>query len=602
MNKGILKIYWKKGWISFFISAFCFLYLLKFSWLKWGDLIVDIGREMYVPLQIISRQKLLYRDIYYLYGPFPPYFNALLFKIFGVHIRSLIISGIISACSVSLLLYKISRISLSIFYSTFTVVTFLFVFCFGQYVFLNNYNFILPYSYSATYCILFSLSALYFFYLSFLKNLRFKSAYCLAAILTFLCRLEVGAMLVISLTPAIAILNIKSKESSKKIFSDVFIYIFLPVFFAFLVNALFFLKTGSLIKKTNLAEVFFSNLNTKATFTATLTGTKEAFLNMMVMLKVFLYYIFYAFLFVTLGLIVNYIWRQSLRLKRMAFLALIGLIFIWISHIFFKRFLHYSLQFRPLPLICLLTIFFTFGQFKRRMPRHEQLFIITLSIFSLFMLSRMLLNVWAGHYGFYLVIPGLLVYYVFFFRLLPFFIESPQSRISFNLGFLFIFTLFILSHFQISRYCYRNTTLKVSSPRGTLYFFNNNYNLVCKEFIEFLMVNTDKNDTLAVVPEGVAINFLSQIENPLYYYSYLPIELPMEHVEDEIIADMESKHLGYIALVQRETSEYGPAVFGWDYARKFGSYIAKNYILYKQFGAFPFTSPKFGIALFKRKS
>jgi len=65
MSKDILTAYWKRGWISFLACMFCFLYLLNFTWFKWGDLIVDAGREMYIPLEL-SQGKLLYRDIFYL--------------------------------------------------------------------------------------------------------------------------------------------------------------------------------------------------------------------------------------------------------------------------------------------------------------------------------------------------------------------------------------------------------------------------------------------------------------------------------------------------------------------------------------------------------
>ncbi|MFH1847084.1 MAG: hypothetical protein ABH869_05970, partial [Candidatus Omnitrophota bacterium] len=70
----------------------CFAYLLDFTWLKWGDLIIDTGRELYVPL-MLSEGKLLYKDIVYVYGPFVPYLHALLFKLFAPHLNWLILSG-----------------------------------------------------------------------------------------------------------------------------------------------------------------------------------------------------------------------------------------------------------------------------------------------------------------------------------------------------------------------------------------------------------------------------------------------------------------------------------------------------------------------------
>ncbi|MCE5211470.1 MAG: hypothetical protein LLG40_07950, partial [Deltaproteobacteria bacterium] len=49
--------------------------MLKLSWFKWPDLLIDYGRELYVPWQI-TQGGVLYRDINHLYGPLAHYFNA----------------------------------------------------------------------------------------------------------------------------------------------------------------------------------------------------------------------------------------------------------------------------------------------------------------------------------------------------------------------------------------------------------------------------------------------------------------------------------------------------------------------------------------------
>ena len=62
------------------------------SWQKWQDLIVDFGQQAYVPWQLAEGQ-VLYRDIFYIYGPLSAYTHALLFKIFGSGI--LVLAGFI---------------------------------------------------------------------------------------------------------------------------------------------------------------------------------------------------------------------------------------------------------------------------------------------------------------------------------------------------------------------------------------------------------------------------------------------------------------------------------------------------------------------------
>src|SRR5881275_1459520 len=67
-----------------------FLFMLAWTWLTWPDPIVDFGRELYVPWQI-TQGKVLYRDIAYFNGPLSPYFNALVFRILGVSLHSVVI-------------------------------------------------------------------------------------------------------------------------------------------------------------------------------------------------------------------------------------------------------------------------------------------------------------------------------------------------------------------------------------------------------------------------------------------------------------------------------------------------------------------------------
>jgi len=49
-----------------------------------GRFIVDAGKEMVTPWLLLDGQ-VLYRDVFWLYGPWAPYFNAGLFHLFGIH-------------------------------------------------------------------------------------------------------------------------------------------------------------------------------------------------------------------------------------------------------------------------------------------------------------------------------------------------------------------------------------------------------------------------------------------------------------------------------------------------------------------------------------
>jgi hypothetical protein len=74
------------------------------TWAHWGDVVIDTGREVYVP-GLLAEGKTLYKDVWYLYGPLAPYFNSLLFRIFGTTLETAYWAGSLSAlgCAVFLL-------------------------------------------------------------------------------------------------------------------------------------------------------------------------------------------------------------------------------------------------------------------------------------------------------------------------------------------------------------------------------------------------------------------------------------------------------------------------------------------------------------------
>src|SRR5690349_21280241 len=87
----------------FLLIAFAFIAMLAWTWGRWPDPIVDFGRELYVPWQL-AQGKVLYRDVAYFNGPLSPYFNALLFRVLGVSLRTLVVVNIaIAACAVGMI-------------------------------------------------------------------------------------------------------------------------------------------------------------------------------------------------------------------------------------------------------------------------------------------------------------------------------------------------------------------------------------------------------------------------------------------------------------------------------------------------------------------
>ena len=154
--------------------------MLSIGWRRWPDALIDFGRELYVPWQL-SEGQVLYRDIAYFNGPVSPYFNALMFKLFGVGLMSLAWVNIAVLAGLTVLLYRLlcsvgSRVS-----ATLGCAVLLTVFALGQLARIGNYNFVCPYSHEMTHGLILSVSAIY------LLNCYFKKRWPIHLGLSGLC-------------------------------------------------------------------------------------------------------------------------------------------------------------------------------------------------------------------------------------------------------------------------------------------------------------------------------------------------------------------------------------------------------------------------------
>ncbi|MDQ3013698.1 MAG: glycosyltransferase family 39 protein, partial [Acidobacteriota bacterium] len=131
-----------------------FAAMLAVSWRRWTSPIADSGREMDLPLRLL-KGELLYRDVHHLYPPFAPYFNALLYSIFGVHLDVLHAAGILCSILIATLCYRIARRLLAPVDASLAGVAVV-IFC----IFKPAGNLIEPYSFAALYACAFALGAL----------------------------------------------------------------------------------------------------------------------------------------------------------------------------------------------------------------------------------------------------------------------------------------------------------------------------------------------------------------------------------------------------------------------------------------------------------
>ncbi|MCX5693257.1 MAG: hypothetical protein NTX47_06220 [Candidatus Omnitrophica bacterium] len=591
------KPYLKKGWLPFIFIAASFIYLFKASWLKWGGLIIDTGRELYIPLKIL-KGAVLYKDIIYEYGPFSPCFNSLLCAVFGIHMRSFIISGALSVIILSFLFYKVSRIFLNSFLSTLSVVTFLFVLAFGHYYEAGIFNYIIPYSYPAIHSIVFAFGSLFCYYLDLIKGgRRYRYLSALFIALALITRIEIGVFLAISISVGV-LLDFRNRAVLKERFLA---YSIFPVIIAGVVYGLI----ESCLKNASQSGGYFANLglllkniDANSPFTRNLAGIGDIVQNLNNIMITVLCYVILIGIFFIAGFWLSKINGLSKIKKTLVFI--IAFLFVAALAVFFQiRFFPYTTQYRCMPLICMGLCVLGCRRYYAGIDYGKSLFLTVFSLFSFLLLMRMLLNVWAGHYGFYLLSAGMLCYYFFFFAEVPRLFKKKEIMYVYAAGFSALAISFAISHFYISDYFYKSRVSRISFPRGSMYVRPGYNNVV--DFLDYMRSNTEKSAHLVVFPEGAMLNFLSERDTPLRYLSFLPVDFFRPDFEKDVIRQLEENKILYIAILPRDTSEYGPARFGMDYAQGLMAYIADKYVIKKQFGPMPFTSKDFGVLLLERK-
>jgi hypothetical protein len=144
-------------WIARTIIVAVACALAWYTWGHWGDFQIDNGRELYVPAEIV-KGKLLFRDLWYMYGPLAPYLKALLFYVFGVQLTVLYVFGLTLTVGTALMTFEIARLFRLGFVGTLLPSLFFLVEAF--YPFIRN--FVFPYSYAASLAAFLGLSCLYF--------------------------------------------------------------------------------------------------------------------------------------------------------------------------------------------------------------------------------------------------------------------------------------------------------------------------------------------------------------------------------------------------------------------------------------------------------
>ncbi|MEE9542517.1 MAG: glycosyltransferase family 39 protein [Thermodesulfobacteriota bacterium] len=577
--------------------------MFRMSWLKAPDILVDFGRELYVPWQL-SEGKLLYRDLYYWNGPLTPYLNAFAFRLFGVSVHTLLAFNTLIIAAITFFIYKLFKEADDALSSVVASIIFLSLFAFAQFYRIGGYNFAAPYSHELSHGILISLAAIYLLkvYLD-RRTLRWVFFIGLFVGLAFLTKLEIIASISVASTLGLLLTFWCERPSKERLIKAILCFsagFFLPIILALMIFS-FQMPFADAFKglMRSWYIVFTTDVETGA-FQRRLMGFNEIGFNAW---RLFISLLWYLIIFLPIA-VLAYLFKRE-RPFGAYIKVLAAVIAALVTGYFIKGI--WSEILRPLPLfISIISVIFFIIILRNRDDNVRVARLIpelTLIVFSLMMMMKMLLKVHVAHYGFALAMLATLVLVKMLTYYLPR-VFGAGNKVSsiFRWAALSTVAVVVVFHVMVIREGYERKQYAVASGSDKmiaygpeLYPYGETVNATIKEIERSFAPDA----TFVALPEGATLNFLSRRRNPSGFMNFVPCMFEM-FGEEMMLDTLKSEPPDYILYVHMDTTECGYRFLGKNYGFKTKAWIDRYYTPVYLAGAMPYQGNRFGILIVKR--
>lgn len=581
---------WKSSpWLGLIPAAIAFIVMAFLSWRKWPDPIVDFGGQLYIPWQL-STGSVLYRDVMYLPGPVSQYYHALLFKVFGVSLNAILVSNFLILIFFVGFVYRLflrcaDRLTASVM--ALAVVA---GFAFAQYLDVGNYNYLCPYSHEIWHGIVLAVVMIGCI-ANWVKDSKgvwlMLCGFCYGLI--FLMKPEnfVAATAIVG----VGILFKQDIRTSLKALGQILLATMFPLVGMFFV---FFAGEDARSSLLGMCGGWVPLVTTKmagGTFFKTGMGMDVPAYHLGLMVKHFC---------VFAGVVALCAWRfreNQHRIERLVlFCVLAGgvLNFDWT---------HCG---RSLPLILLASIgtFYLSWRKSTADERYALLVPFLWTIFALLLLLKMGLFPRIVHYGVFLGMPAFLAAIFFLLWLLPrtfSWIDATRFR-PVVVALLMIALARLAIH---SSLFYKDKDYAIGQGGDRIITYNPKVSPAGQcvdQAVAWIRENTSETATVAALPEGVMINYLSRRRNPTPYIVFMSEIYAFG--EEKMAAPYRATPPDYLLLVHRETGEYGLDFFGRKkgYGKEMLEWINAHYETVALFGAEPLKTTEFGVKILKKNN
>jgi 4-amino-4-deoxy-L-arabinose transferase-like glycosyltransferase len=577
------------------VVAIAFVLAAALTWRKWPDLLVDFGGQLYIPWRI-ANGAVLYRDLFYFAGgPLSQYFNALLFKIFGVSFSTIIAANITLTAALLLLIYQRFTAAADAWSATMIGIAIVFVFAFGEITPIGNYNYITPYSHEAFHGLVLSIVAIALL-ADWIKQgkIWMAAAAGFCAGLVFLTKPDIFTALAVTVVAALVLFYRTRKGVVKPLAAFIVTGIVPSLFFL-----LYFLRVESL--GDSARSVVFGWLPllhgevTKSPFYLWCTGLDQPLPHLE---SIFLY-----FLAAVAGIAVYALALRQLKKigdvkKQSIVLVLLALPVLYWAY----RFPWFQCGW-PLPLLCLSSCVLIVLNYRQM--QEQAVFPLLWSVFGLLLLAKLGLFPRVWHYGFVLAMPAFVSSVYLLFWLLPQVLEKKKMIVAWQFRAIVgtVLLIGIVNLFSDSEAVYSQKKFPIGGI-GDEIVANDLTSDTSKGIYAALLWSQEfmpGNATLAVLPQGVMINYLMRRVDPTPGIDWNPTMFTV-FGQDRMTDAFEAHPPDYVFIVEWSAADFGVGYFGSspEYGQRLIQWIYHNYQPVLLIGHEPLQNGLFGIRIWKR--
>jgi len=587
------------GAIAFACIAAAFCAMAAWTWGGWPDVLVDFGHNLYLPWQI-QEGKALGRDFEALgEGPLSQYLHAGLFVALGPALRVIVFANLAVLAAIAWALLSALRQLSDRATATFAVVVFLAVFAFGQYTVIGNYNYVTPYAHGATHGLLLSLAGVLLLDRHLRRGERWPVAAAGAA-LGFLTltkpEMFVAAAAAFGIGMAAAVPAARGgRERAGLVLRFATPAVAVPLGAVALLATRMPARLAAQVATgpwALLGTPFASN-----TFYLNVLGLDAPGANVS---KLVAALAGYTALLVPAA--AADLWLSRRAAARAPIAACSGLAaFAAVAFVAPDAIVpHLG---RPLPVFAAAGVV-AYGVAALRLRRRGRVPVrvvlgLMLAVFAAALLLKMILNARIFHYGFVLAMPASLLGIVWLVHGIPRFLSSRGgSGVVFRAAAVGAIVAVVVLHLRVTSAAHAEKTFPVGV--GADEFLADARGAFVTEMARSIVELTPEGGTLAVLPEGVMVNYLTRRPSPSRYLHMLPIDME-SHGENRMIEDLQRAPPDLVLVIHRDASEFGPLLFGWDYGRATRFWIEETYAPAASVGAGAFEPFAYGMTLFARR-